>query len=339
MRSSLPLISVIVPVYNAAGYLNACLRSIAAQTYTNLEILLIDDGSSDGSAALCDAMAETDARFRVIHKPHAGVAAARNAGVAAVRGDFFGFVDSDDMIRPGMFARLYELISESGADLAACQCISEPYTEESADAVAAGTGGRSSRILGRREAVLLFLKGESRVRSVLWNKLYPRSFLKVMTFPEGVVYEDNEVTLKALLEARTVAVTDEILYLKRDRRASIINTRSASNARDFVRSAETVASLAREAFPSDKEIKQTADERVLWTKLVNWKRLQLFSDEESRALAGQFRASALQSPHEIIRQVIRHPRLTKTLFMFVFAPRLYRVLYRMRAKRRGEDVK
>ena len=117
-----PLISVIVPVYKVESYLDKCISSIANQTYTNMEIILVDDGSPDNCPAMCDAWAERDSRIRVIHQKNQGGGAARNAGLDFASGSLIAFVDSDDYIAPDMYAHLYELL-KSGADIAECSYV------------------------------------------------------------------------------------------------------------------------------------------------------------------------------------------------------------------------
>lgn len=112
------LISVVIPVYNIEEYLERCVNSICAQTYPNLEILLVDDGSTDGSGALCDALAEKDTRIRVFHKVNGGSSSARNVGVAQARGEYIGFVDSDDYISENMYELLYEAIKKNDVKIA-----------------------------------------------------------------------------------------------------------------------------------------------------------------------------------------------------------------------------
>ncbi len=116
-------ISVIVPVYKVEKYLNECIDSILAQTFTDFEVILVDDGSPDGCPALCDAAAEKDSRVRVIHKANGGVSTARNAGLAAARGNWVGFVDSDDVIDKTYLEKLYCAAKQSGAEIAACNML------------------------------------------------------------------------------------------------------------------------------------------------------------------------------------------------------------------------
>lgn len=116
----LPLISVIIPVYNAQGFLATCLDSLRAQTYGNMEFIVVNDGSADGSPQICDRFAGVDARFRVLHQSNLGVSAARNAGLCLVKGEYIGFVDADDRVRPDMYKKLYALVRRENAKIAAC---------------------------------------------------------------------------------------------------------------------------------------------------------------------------------------------------------------------------
>ncbi len=118
MQDATPLLSIIVPVYNILEYLPRCVHSITAQTYTNLEILLVDDGSTDGTGQLCDELAGEDARIRVFHKENGGSSSARNLGIAHATGEYYGFVDSDDYIAPEMYEQLYCGIVEYNAQMA-----------------------------------------------------------------------------------------------------------------------------------------------------------------------------------------------------------------------------
>ena len=115
-----PLLSIIVPVYKVENYLPKCIDSILAQTFTDFELILVEDGSPDNCPALCDAAAEKDARVRVIHQKNGGLSAARNAGLDAARGAWIGFVDSDDYIAPEMYEVLHQAVQSTGADLALC---------------------------------------------------------------------------------------------------------------------------------------------------------------------------------------------------------------------------
>lgn len=125
MTIVLPLISVIIPVYNVEKYLSQCLDSVIGQTYQNLEIIIIDDGSTDNSGKMCDIYAQKDPRVQVIHQNNAGVSAARNMGLKTAKGAYIGFVDADDYIRPDMYEYLYQLITQDNANIAMCNWYSD----------------------------------------------------------------------------------------------------------------------------------------------------------------------------------------------------------------------
>lgn len=119
--SDSPLISVIIPVYNVEKYLHRCLDSVIEQTYKNLEVILIDDGSTDHSGEICDDYAAKDVRIHVIHQENQGVSAARNKGLDTAKGEYIAFVDSDDYILPEMYAKMLECIIENNVDFCVCQ--------------------------------------------------------------------------------------------------------------------------------------------------------------------------------------------------------------------------
>ncbi len=156
------LISVIVPVYNVEAYLDRCMHSVLNQTYQNLEILLIDDGSTDGSPALCDAYATRDRRIKVLHKPNGGLSDARNAGLALAQGAYIGYVDSDDWIEPDMYASLHRACVDNHAQLAVCR-----YFQEYQDRTEAGGNGVVVPL--SRDCLESILAG---MRSILFTTLF-----------------------------------------------------------------------------------------------------------------------------------------------------------------------
>lgn len=198
------LISVVVPVYNCAPYLDACLHSLQAQTWQNWEAVLVDDGSSDGSAALCDAWSQKDARIRVLHQKNAGVSAARNAGIEAVRGDYLAFVDADDRVEPEFLQTLRETIGDT--QLAVC-CVFDP-------------SDWNEKI--REEVVPLDVlrTTPSRYANPVYtnypcNKLFLTGLIRKngLTFPVGVRRcEDAYFVQDYLLCCKSIAVTTKKLY-------------------------------------------------------------------------------------------------------------------------------
>lgn len=211
-----PLISVIVPVYKAEPYLDRCIESIAGQTYDNLEILLVDDGSPDRSGIICDSWAEKDSRIRVIHKENAGSGAARNTALEQMRGELLAFVDSDDYIEPGMYQHLYELL-EMGADIAECG-----YVETTEDHAQLGGGNREAVCYTPEEAMRLHIR-DTEFRQLIWNKLYRREVAEGIRFPEGTKIDDEYYTYQLLGNAKMLVRSDWIGYAYRQQPNSVMH--------------------------------------------------------------------------------------------------------------------
>lgn len=184
VKTENPMISVIVPVYNAERYLEKCVDSILAQTHENLEVILVDDGSTDGSAAICDGYAKKDSRIVVIHKENGGQSSARNRGLDICRGEYIGFVDSDDSIKPDMYRAMLEKLLETGSDMAVCGARLSNGDEWHSE--------YSGQIIDRKTLYLAYINYKS-THLVVWDKLCRREIWcgdVPLRFPEGMINED-----------------------------------------------------------------------------------------------------------------------------------------------------
>ncbi len=169
-----PLVSVIVPVYNVRPYIEEALDSLVLQTYGRLEILLVDDGSNDGSGGVCDRYASRDARFRVIHQENRGLSAARNAGLDCMTGEIVAFLDPDDALHPDMIRRLLEAMLREKADMAVCKyCAVQSFGSLKDVHRHRQSIQAADRILSCREALTELAVGE--LGHTVWNKLYIRA--------------------------------------------------------------------------------------------------------------------------------------------------------------------
>ncbi len=207
---SYPLISVIVPVYNAEKYLAQCVNSILTQTYSHIELILVDDGSKDSSPAMCDDFARKDARVRVIHKENGGAGAARNAGLDVMRGEFVTFVDSDDCISQDMYMKLYGLMHDNGADMAMCG-----YVLGDAPGNFVGdsqSSGNTEVITGDEALYRLVMPGYSGEYIYLWNKLYRSELFDGIRFPPGNRHDDSARVHRLYGGSRKIVITQEKLY-------------------------------------------------------------------------------------------------------------------------------
>ena len=220
-----PVISVIIPIYNTAPWLRRCLDSVVNQTYQNLEIILVDDGSTDGSGAICDEYAARDGRVRVIHKGNGGVSSARNAGLAAAGGEWIGWVDSDDWIEPDMYVYLLAAAQDRGADIAVCSRY-EHYRES-----CRMRGWAQERLLDTEGALELLLKNDD-MQNYLWDKLWRRSLFEGISFPEGHTYEDLAVMYRLFERAQRIVCLPEGKYHYNERPGSIVGNVSLKNRLD-----------------------------------------------------------------------------------------------------------
>lgn len=219
-------ISVIIPVYNSAPYLKKGLDSVMNQTYRNLEIILVDDGSTDGSGAICDRYAERDVRAKVIHQENAGVAAARNAGLDAAAGDYIGWVDSDDWIEPQMFERMLDSAEAYRADIVICGR-QEIYPER-----CFLSGWQQLDVLNKEQAIALLVEDDL-VKSYLWDKLWRRELFEDIRIPELRVFEDMAVMYQLFMRAEQVVCLPEVLYHYRHDGDSLSENPSLESRLDF----------------------------------------------------------------------------------------------------------
>lgn len=248
-----PLISVIIPVYNIMEYLPRCVDSVCRQTYKNLEILLVDDGSTDGTGALCDELAAKDERIRVFHKENGGSSSARNLGIAHAKGSFLGFVDSDDYIEPDMYERLLQALSEK--DCLIAQAGRDELDEEGKKLPDVCTPPKETYVYSAAGFLreLLLHKGDCS----FCTKLVCRSLFDGLRFPEGVLNEDFHLLVQMLGAAGGVVSLPGYGYHVFYRVGS--NTRKADKEDfprvygDCVDNADMVYGMVKESCPELKK--------------------------------------------------------------------------------------
>lgn len=246
------LISVIVPIYKVEPYLDRCIQSIQNQTYRNLEIILVDDGSPDRCGEISDRYAAEDARITVIHKPNGGLSDARNAGLAIAKGDYIAFVDSDDFIHPQMYERMLQAAEKEKADMVISDW--QKVAEGERPPTDAKTGDDNIQVIdGKDIQYLYFQKPESRITyTVAWNKLYTRELFRGRCYPTGKVHEDEFITFKLIYDAKRIVYLPEQLYFYLVRDVSIMGDFNARRFDIFDAYAEKLS------FFSQKEEKELA---------------------------------------------------------------------------------
>lgn len=223
-----PLISVVVPVYNVAGYVASCLETIGASSHEHLEIIIVDDGSTDDSGLIVDDIAASDPRIRVIHTENHGLGAARNTGVGHASGDYLAFADSDDLVPSNAYAVMLKQLTRTGSDFVTGSIVrweGEDRTQPP----------WMKRLHTNRSALIIDDNPEILGDVFAWNKLFKRSFWDDagLTWAEGVRYEDQPTTTRAYLKARRFAIVPDVVYVWRIRTDGSSITQQRSSTEDL----------------------------------------------------------------------------------------------------------
>lgn len=226
------LVSVIVPAYNVEKYLEKCINSIINQTYSNLEIILIDDGSPDKCGIICDEYAKKDKRIKVIHQKNAGLSAARNTGIENANGKYISFVDSDDYLSNDYIETLYNLLVKTDSDVSAVNYLR--VNEDDDNPIRNITAKNENVIIYENKDVVKEMLIKKTFQNIVWNKLYKREIIGNHRFPKGINYEDIYFSYEVLTEAKKIAYTNRECYFYLKRESSISRVSSEKNLLDFL---------------------------------------------------------------------------------------------------------
>lgn len=224
------LISIIIPIYKVEKYLDRCIQSIVNQTYQNLEIILVDDGSPDKCPCICDEWAKKDLRIKVIHQKNEGVSAARNAGIGISKGSYIGFVDSDDYIEIDMYEKLYNAIKAEAAELAICSC---DIVSEDGQLIEDNSPIKDEIFTGKLGLKKMVQHG-GWYYVVVWNKLYSRNIVNEIKFPIGKIYEDEVFSHEVFWKCSKIVSIKQNLYKYVQRPESIMSSQNSIRSLDAI---------------------------------------------------------------------------------------------------------
>lgn len=310
------MVSVIVPIYKVEAYLEKCIKSILQQSYNDLEIILVDDGSPDGCGTICDEYAKKDTRIKVIHKENGGLSDARNKGIDIATGEYFLFVDSDDYIHPRMIEKLLVDIQNADADMAVCRFREVSENEkivfdeiEMQDAVEIFTG----------QDVMNNLQYKNLLTVVAWNKLYKAELFEGLRYPKGHIHEDEFIVHRVLRRCKKTVYSNAELYFYVQRTGSIMGEVKYSGVKDgWLAYEERLAFLKNNGY----------HEMVLFTKLQMMHYICKFYDKlEKYPEATEFLQSWLQYFKELFESTDVQSKLTDELLQeynwFVINPKVY----------------
>ena len=252
------LISLIIPVYKVETYLERCIRSVIAQTYQNLEIILVDDGSPDRCGEICDRFAMEDSRIKVYHRANCGVSAARNYGVEHSHGSFVAFIDADDYIAPNYVEYLMGLLNAHHADISCCCMVK---TTENTTAYGADPSLPREQLLTGKEACREFFGNLYDILVTVWGSLYKREIVQRHPFPIGKRYEDEAIVCKYYYTANYVAVGNQCLYAYYQNPDSFMHAREKGYNEDLIWALRHRAEYFRDE-------KETELEKAAWNMLI-----------------------------------------------------------------------
>lgn len=242
-----PKISVVVPVYNVEAYLEKCIDSILNQTFRDIEVILVNDGSTDRSGYICDEYAKIDKRIKVIHKINEGVSSARNQGISIAKGDYIGFIDSDDIVANNMYETLYSLCITNDADISSCRNI-RFFNESDISSMYVSIKNSITRIYEKENIIKAYYSGKLNEVAV-WNKLYKKELFETIEFPKGRIYEDVSIMYKLYLSSNRLVEIEDTLYFYRFNPNSITNKGFSSNRFDIVNLYQEQYQIMSKAYP------------------------------------------------------------------------------------------
>ena len=294
-----PLVSIIIPVYNVESYLVEALESVREQTYGNFEAIVVDDGSTDGSGAVCNEYATKDTRFRVVHQENGGLSAARNTGLDTMRGEVVSFLDSDDALMSTFIERMLDAMVRADADVSICRYTAhrtmgklKKKHKQAFPTLSAGT-------YGRVDTLRAIVNGTLNVS--VWNKLYRRKLWDDIRFPVGHVYEDWYGSIGIFDRCNAAIVLDEPLYLyRRERPGSITTTSSVQNTCDSLMAKSYLNMFVTDHMPEvfgEKQLRKCENARIC-NAIASYVRLLGLRDDEAREFRKGLRTNIIDMVNE-----------------------------------------
>ena len=251
-------VSIIVPVHNTAGYLRKCVDSLRNQTLKNIEIILVDNLSNDGSSEICDEYALMDSRIKVIHLSVAGLSIARNAGIDIATSAYIGFIDSDDYVDPDMYQEMLKAMIDFNAELAYCNLVLESDNKESNSPYLNSGQVFVSPVKNVLKEIML-----EKISCSACTKLYRRELFNSIRFPEGKLYEDRLVMHEWVVSCKTIVCVDKPFYHYVERQTSICHTMSPMNLYHYF-----LAEYARMRFMEKYSLFEEEDLFKIRTRLI-----------------------------------------------------------------------
>lgn len=317
------LVSIVVPSYNVEDYIDKCIDSICHQDYENIEIILVDDGATDGTGKKCDEWAEKDKRVIVIHQENQGLSGARNAGIRIAKGKYISFIDSDDMIAPDYVSTLYNCIVKSGARMAQGRS-KNFFAEEDI----AGFASEDTRSVRSGYDMCKSLMSEYKMGwGIVMTKMFEKSLFDELEFPLGRIHEDEYLVYKLYWNAGQVALTEKIVYYYRSKRKGSI-THSGYNIKrlDAVNAREERCEFFKSF--GEKELYQLAKLALCYTQIEAVRKLRESEIGEKAKYIDSIKQKLRDNIREIRSAEYISSKKKTSLWMEIHFPRLKQLLKR-----------
>lgn len=315
------MISVIVPVYNVRNYLKRCIDSIQGQTYKDFEILLIDDGSTDGSESICDMYANEYKNIRVIHQKNQGLSAARNTGLNHMQGEYVTFIDSDDFVEVDYLEHLYDILKKNQAQVAVCKhCI----VKEGNELEFQDNAIEQINVLTGKDATYKIVKDNCEYMITACGKLFHKSLQSNLYFPVGKLHEDEFVVYKVLYASERVVISNRQLYGYLQRAESITNRSFSVRRLDKLKALKEAIIYFEHS--NDVDLKWFAVKRYLLNVQIAWYRVNKFLKKEKQvkeALRSEWKKEYKENKMQITERCGLVDKIA--IFMFLLSPHAYSV--------------
>lgn len=322
------LISIIVPVHNEEQALPKCMESILRQTYKNLEIVLIDDGSTDGSEKLCDEYCDKDTRCITYHIEHGGLSVARNYGVTKANGEYITFIDSDDYVDEDYVEYLYYLIRDTGLNMAICQ-----HRIKFGNGNVLDYGKKGKELLSSKACIERMLYHDL-IDTSVWGKLYERHLFDKVQFPDGMLYEDIGTTYKLFLQCSLIAVGYGSKYTYVRRKNSIVNKAFHCKKLDLIEMTDRMGADVLAHYP---ELKNAVLRRRFYARISTLNQmLEVSGFEEKREEILRF----IREKRNFILRDSKAPKRDKIALLLIgISYRLYRLIWISHQKHLWKNTK
>lgn len=319
-----PLISIIVPVYNVEKYLQKCVYTIINQTYKNIEIILVDDGSTDSSSSICDKLKSVDSRIIVVHKKNGGLSDARNVGIKIAKGEYYSFVDSDDYVALDMIEYLYSLCVKFNTLMSICSHYI--VFRNGLKIICLGDGKETC--LSAHDAIESMLY-HRQVDTSAWAKLYHKSLFELVKYPKGMLYEDIGTTYKLFIEIKKIGCGFFPKYYYVIRKASITTSSFSEKKFDQIKLTDEMAENVTHVYP---DLSEAVLRRQIYARISTLNQMLDVKNPAYRRRRDQIYREIISRKNNLVKNSLVPKRDIIAIRLLSFSLKLYSIVWKLYCK-------